>query len=223
MVNCASASGYAFGFSLLDIFLLMLSVGLLNTRRGRIQFGQLKSAKKVRSKERTNKVIHTKIKSATRTTCTRRKRRRNNWKTNQLLTRMQFTIAERENSSFYGKEKTTHNYIIPFKHNRKCIIYSLYIIKLHGSHCFSSSSLLKRRENSSSALECRLFARVFALTILMILSARTAAFFFLGERQRVSTLHPKYCSAEFSHEHQQKQHSAAAFYPPPFLLSKKRG
>ena len=91
---------------------------------------------------------------------------------------MQFTIAERENSSFYGKEKTTHNYIIPFKHNRKCIIYSLYIIKLHGSHCFSSSSLLKRRENSSSALECCLFARVFALTILMNLSARTAAFFF---------------------------------------------
>jgi|MDTC01.2.fsa_nt_gb hypothetical protein len=68
MVNCASASGYAFGFSLLDIFLLMLSVGLLNTRRGRIQFGQLKSAKKVRSKERTNKVIHTKIKRVTRTT-----------------------------------------------------------------------------------------------------------------------------------------------------------
>ena len=199
----------------------MLSVGLLNTRRGRIQFGQLKSAKKVRSKERTNKVIHTKIKSATRTTCTRRKRRRNNWKTNQLLTR----TIQRENNEriLYGKEKTTHNYIIPFKHNRKCIIYSLYIIKLHGSHCFSSSSLLKRRENSSSALECCLFARVFALTILMILSARTAAFFFLGERQRVSTLHPKYCSAEFSHKHQQKQHSAAAFYPPPFLLSKKRG
>ena len=148
-------------------------MGLLNKRRRRIQFGQLNSAKKVRSKERTNKEIHTKIKRVTRTTCTRRKRRRNNWKTNQLLTRMQFTIAERENSSFYGKEKTTHNYIIPFKHNRKCIIYSLYIIKLHGSHCFSSSSLLKRRENSSSALECCLFARVFALTILMmILRAR---------------------------------------------------
>lgn len=118
MVNCASASGYAFGFSLLDI-LLMLSVGLLNTRRGRIQFGQLKSAKKVRSKERTNKEIYTKIKRVARTTCARRKRRRNNWKTNQLLTRLQFTIAERENSSFYGKEKTTHNYIIPFKHNKK--------------------------------------------------------------------------------------------------------
>ena len=151
-------------------------------------------------------MIHTKIKSATRTTCTRRKRRRNNWKTNQLLTR----TIQRENNEriLYGKEKTTHNYIIPFKHNRKCIIYSLYIIKLHGSHCFSSSSSLsKRRENSSSALECCLFARVFALTILMILSARTAAFFFLGERQRVSTLHPNYCSAEFSHKHQPKNNT----------------
>jgi hypothetical protein len=103
MVNCASASGYAFGFSLLDIFLLMLSVGLLNTRRGRIQFGQLKSAKKVRSKERTNKEIYTKIKRVTRTTCTRRKRRRDNWKTNQLLTRMQF--RERMREFFFLRER----------------------------------------------------------------------------------------------------------------------
>ena len=116
MVNCASASGYAFGFSLLDIFLLMLSVGLLNTRRGRIQFGQLKSAKKVRSKERTNKEIYTKIKRVTRTTCARRKRRRNNWKTNQLLKR---TIQRENERILYGKEKTTHNYILPFKHNKK--------------------------------------------------------------------------------------------------------
>lgn len=121
MVNCASASGYAFGFSLLDIFLLMLSVGLLNTRRGRIQFGQLKSAKKVRSKERTNKEIHTKIKRVTRTTCARRKRRRNNWKTNQLLKR---TIQRENERILYGKEKTTHNYIIYYLLNttRKCII-----------------------------------------------------------------------------------------------------
>ena len=178
IVNCASASGYAFGFSLLDIFLLMLSVGLLNTRRGRIQFGQLKSAKKVRSKERTNKVIHTKIKRVTRTTCARRKRRRNNWKTNQLLTRMRFRERMRE---FFTGKKRQHTIIYYLLNTtRKCIIYSLYVIKLHGSHCFSSSSsLLKRRENSSSALECCLFARVFALTILMSLSARTAAFFFL--------------------------------------------
>lgn len=109
MVNCASASGYAFGFSLLDIFLLMLSVGLLNTRRGRIQFGQLKSAKKVRSKERTNKEIHTKIKRVTRTTCARRKRRRNNWKTNQLLTRMQFRERMRE---FFTGKKRQHTIIL---------------------------------------------------------------------------------------------------------------
>ena len=178
IVNCASASGYAFGFSLLDIFLLMLSVGLLNTRRGRIQFGQLKSAKKVRSKERTNKEIYTKIKRVARTTCARRKRRRNNWKTNQLLTRMQFRERVRE---FFTGKKRQHTIIYYLLNTtRKCIIYSLYIIKLHGSHCFSSSSSLsKRRENSSSALECCLFARVFALTILMNLSARTAAFFFL--------------------------------------------
>jgi len=124
IVNCASASGYAFGFSLLDIFLLMLSVGLLNTRRGRIQFGQLKSAKKVRSKERTNKVIHTKIKRVTRTTCARRKRRRNNWKTNQLLKR---TIQRENERILYGKEKTTHNYILPFKHNKKVYYYIVYI------------------------------------------------------------------------------------------------
>ena len=117
---------------------------------------------------------------------------------------MQFTIAERENSSFYGKEKTTHNYIIPFKHNRKCIIYSLYIIKLHGSHCFSSSSLLKRRENSSSALECCLFARVFALTILMNLSARTAAFFF-NVCTKPYTLNTT--ELEFSHKHQLKNNT----------------
>lgn len=133
-------------------------------------------------------------------------------------------FRERIMREFFTGKKRQHTIIYYLLNTtRKCIIYSLYIIKLHGSHCFSSSSLLKRRENSSSALECCLFARVFALTILMILSARTAAFFFLGERQRVSTLHPKYCSAEFSHKHQQKQHSAAAFYPPPFLLSKKRG
>ena len=189
MVNCASASGYAFGFSLLDIFLLMLSVGLLNTRRGRIQFGQLKSAKKVRSKERTNKVIYTKIKRVARTTCARRKRRRNNWKTNQLLTRMQFRERMRE---FFTGKKRQHTIIYYLLNTtRKCIIYSLYIIKLHGSHCFSSSSLLKRRENSSSALECCLFARVFALTILMSLSARTAAFFFLGGAPKTCVLNPK--------------------------------
>ena len=127
MVNCASASGYAFGFSLLDI-LLMLSVVLLNKRRRRIQFGQLNSAKKVRSKERTNKEIRAKtVKSATpRMTCTRRKRRCNNWKTNQLLTRIQFTIAERENSSFYGKEKTTHNYNT-FYTTESVLLYSLYM------------------------------------------------------------------------------------------------
>ena len=132
MVNCASASGYAFGFSLLDIFLLMLSVGLLNTRRGRIQFGQLKSAKKVRSKERTNKVIHTKIKSATRTTCTRRKRRRNNWKTNQLLTRIQFTILqrEREREFFFLRERKDNTQIIYntfYTTESVLLLYSLYV------------------------------------------------------------------------------------------------
>ena len=98
--------------------------------------------------------------------------KRTNFLSGQFRERMRefFTGKKRQHTIIYYLLNTT----------RKCIIYSLYIIKLHGSHCFSSSSSLsKRRENSSSALECCLFARVFALTILMNLRARTAAFFFL--------------------------------------------
>ena len=134
MVNCASASGYAFGFSLLDI-LLMLSEGLLNKRRRRIQFGQLNCAKKVRSKERTNKEIRAKtVNSATpRTTCARRKRRRNDWKTNQLLARIQFTILqrEREREFFFLRERKDNTQIIynTFYTTESVLLllYSLYV------------------------------------------------------------------------------------------------
>jgi hypothetical protein len=103
-------------------------------------------------------------------------------------------FRERIMREFFTGKKRQHTIIYYLLNTtRKCIIYSLYIIKLHGSHCFSSSSssLSKRRENSSSALECCLFARVFALTILMSLSARTAAFFFLGGAPKTCVLNPK--------------------------------
>jgi len=98
----------------------MLSVGLLNTRRGRIQFGQLKSAKKVRSKERTNKEIYTKIKSALRG---RRVHdvnddaiigKRTNFLSGQFRERMRefFTGKKRQHTIIYYLLNTT----------RKCII-----------------------------------------------------------------------------------------------------
>lgn len=55
---------------------------------------------------------------------------------------------------------------------------------LHGSHCFSSLNE-EERELELGVGVLFVCKGVFALTILMILSARTAAFFFLGELQRV--------------------------------------
>ena len=188
MVNCASASGYAFGFSLLDI-LLMLSVGLLKKRRRRIQFGQLNCAKKVRSKERTNKEIRAKtVNSATpRTTCARRKRRRNDWKTNQLLTRIQFTILqrERENSSFYGKEKTTHKlYIIPFTQQKVYYYYIVYTCKASRLSLFFFFFFFSVEEERELELGVKL---LFVCACFCVdnsdddfESKGTAAFFFLG-------------------------------------------
>lgn len=51
---------------------------------------------------------------------------------------------------------------------------------LHGSHCFSSLNE-EERELELGVGVLFVCKGVFALTILMILRARTAAFFFLGE------------------------------------------
>ena len=118
MVNCASASGTLSGFKLLDI-LLMLSVGLLNKRREKNSIWSSSTArrKSARKKERIKRSAPKLVKPRDpEDDVARRKRRRNDWKTNQLLTRIQFTILQRERERerillFTGKKRQHTNYI----------------------------------------------------------------------------------------------------------------
>jgi len=57
----------------------------------------------------------------------------------------------------------------------------------------------------------------------MILSARTAAFFFLNVCTKPYTLNTTELNFPTNTNKKENNTAAAAFYPPPFLLSKKRG
>tara|TARA_B110000483_G_scaffold67339_1_gene84244 strand:+ start:6872 stop:7144 length:273 start_codon:yes stop_codon:yes gene_type:complete len=88
---------------------------------------------------------------------------------------------QRERILLFTGKKRQHTIIIPFT-QQKVYYYIVYICKASRLSLFFFFSVEERELELGVGM---LFARVFALTILMILRAITAAFFFLGELQHV--------------------------------------